>query len=193
MLNIKSKISENLTPFTLFDSGKSCYVMARYCLEATFWTFYVPGFLLMQQALENLIKACLKKENINWRQKNGNYGSKGHNFKRLIDLGEDIKFLKHFGDRQDFMSLLKELEDGYNSQRYGESGHFLQQHEKMMDLFDEMVFILISGFQSLSEVEDESRLERMIALPVPLQMEEAFNHKLKQPFTLSDIIPLDIK
>ena len=192
MLNIKNKFPEGSNPFSLFYSGKSCYVMARFCLEATFWDFYVPGFLLMQQSLENLIKSCLKQKNIGWKQENGGYGKKGHEFKRLIGLGKDIGFFKEkIINRTDFLSLLKELEDGYNLQRYGASGHFIKSHEKMMDLFDEMVFIFVTGFTTLVEPRKNEQLERLVALPIPLYLEKTFKRKLKQSFIFIDVIPLD--
>lgn len=191
MLNIKNKLPEGSDSFLLYYSGKSCYVMSRFCLEATFWEFFVPGFLLMQQALENLIKACLKEKNIDWR-KNGKYGSKGHQFKRLILLGKDINFFKEkIINRPDFLSLLKELEDGYNLQRYGESGHFIKSHEKMMDLFDEVVFILVNGFTTLVEPRNNEKLERLMALPIPLYLEKTFKRKLKQPFTFTNVLSMD--
>lgn len=194
MLNIKGKFPERPNSFLLYYSGKSCYVLARFCLEASFWDFYVPGFLLMQQSLENLIKACFKEKNIDWRQKNGGYGSKGHKFERLIKLGEDIDFFnKKIINRSDFASLLKELEDGYNPHRYGESGVSIKRHEKMMDLFDEIVFILVNGFTTLIEPRDADKLERLMSLPVPLYMERTFKRRLKQPFIFIDVLPLDFK
>lgn len=192
MLNIKNKFPGGSDPFSLYYSGKSCYVMARFCLEATFWDFYVPGFLLMQQSLENLIKSCLKQKNINWEQENGGYGKKGHQFKRLIELGKDICFINEkIMNRHDFLSLLKELEDGYNLQRYGASGHFIKSHGKMMDLFDEMVFILVTGFTTLVEPRNNEKLERLMALPVPLYLEKTFKRKLKQPFIFTEVLPID--
>lgn len=194
MLNIKNKLPEGIITFNLYYSGKSCYVMARYCLEATFWDFYAPGFLLMQQSLENLIKSCLKQENIDWKQKDGRYGNEGHQFKRLIELGKDIKFFKEkIINRHDFLSLLKELEDGYNPQRYGESGCFIESQEKMMDLFDEIVFILVTGFTTLVEPRNNEKLERLMALPVPDYMEKTFKRKLKQSFIFTNVLPLDFK
>lgn len=191
MLNIKSKIPDNINHFTLFDSGKSCYVISRYCLEVTFWSFYVPGFLLMQQSLENLIKASLKKENISWSQNNGSYGNKGHNFKRLIELGKDIEYINKFSLRTDFMDLLKELEDGYNPQRYGESGHFISDSERMIDLFDEMVYLLVYGYSASIEPNDKKRLEQQMTLPVSKDIQEIFKRKLKQPFIITETISLD--
>jgi len=138
----------------------------------------------MQQSLENLIKACLKKENISWES-----GSKGHRFQNLLNLGSGIKFLEErILSRPDFLSLLKELEDGYNTQRYGESGHFIEGHEKMMDLFDEMIYILITEFAILV---NQNNNERLMALPVPIYIEPTFKRNLKQPFIFGDVLSLD--
>jgi hypothetical protein len=189
VLNIKSKLPQGSDPHLLYYSGKSCYVIARFCLEATFWEFYVPGFLLMQQSLENLIKSCLKQKDIVWE-----IGSKGHQFEGLIELGKDIDFFKEkIINRQDFLLLLKELEEGYNLQRYGASGHYIEKHEKMMDLFDEIVFVLVTGFTTLVEPRDKDRLEQLTALPVPDYLEETFKRKLKQPFIFMNVLPLDFK
>lgn len=189
MLNISSKFPEGSDAFGLYRSGKSCYVIARFCLEATFWDFYVPGFLLMQQAIENLIKSFLRYKNIEWKLPDGQYGRKGHEFKRLIELGKDIKFFEcKIINRSDFFSLLKELEDGYNPQRYAESGHFIENHEKMMDIFDDMVYLFVTEFAVLV---DQSDNERLMALPVPIYIEETFRRKLKQPFIFTNVIALD--
>jgi HEPN domain-containing protein len=185
MLNIKNKAGEGMEAFLLFDSAKSCYVMARFCLEVSFSDFYVPGFLLMQQSLENFIKAFLKKSNIAWE-----IGSSGHKFKRLIELGKDINFFKlKILSREDFINLLKELEEGYNSQRYGESGHFIKNHEKMMDLFDELVYLFVAEFAVFVEQEKN---EKLMALPMPFCVEKVFKRKLKQPFIFIDVLDLDL-
>ena len=180
MLNISSKFPEGSDAFGLYRSGKSCYVIARFCLEATFWDYCVPGFLLMQQAMENLIKSFLKYNKIEWKLIGGQYGSKGHEFERLIDLGKDIDFFKNkIISRPDFSLLLKELGDGYNPQRYAESGHFIENHEKMMDTFDEMVYLFVTEFAVLVKQRDN---ERLMAIPVPSYIEETFMMLLKSSY-----------
>ena len=189
MLNIKTKISV-LTDsgFALYRSAKSLYVMARTCLETPPFDFFVPGFLLMQQSIENFVKAILKENNISWPRR-----WQGHDFNILITLGanNNISIFKSIQERNDFITLLKELGDGYNLQRYGESGHFLENHEKMMDLFDELVYLFIIEFFKLIEIrnkknQDEKKWqeyrEKEMSLPVPAYVEGIFNRKLKQPF-----------
>ena len=191
MLNISSKrSSDHLESHMLFNSGKSCYVIARFSLEVTFWEFYVPGFLLMNQCLENLIKSFLKQKNISWKNKKGTYGNKGHQFKRLLELGKSIDFFQNkILKRQDFLNLLKELEEGYNLQRYGQSGHFIKDNEAMMDLFDEIVYMFVAEYPGLIGQKDN---EKLMAIPMPVCIEKTFKRKLKQPFIFSDVIPLGI-
>lgn len=150
--------------------------------------FSVPGFLLMQQALENLIKACLRMEGISWILNNGKYGSDGHSFKKLIKLGSNIDFLEKISSRSDLMNVLEQLGRGYNLQRYGESGHFIYSHEAMMDSFDEIAFILVKGYSGLL-ITDSRDLKIKELLPVPKLMFEIFSRNLKMPFTVIESGP----
>ena len=190
ILNINNKAGEGMEDSGLYFSGKSCYVMARFSLEASRFDFFVPGFLLMQQSLENLIKACLRVKKIKWAT-----GNEGHNFRKLINLSNNIDFIKNkIANRDDFLVLLDELGSGYNTQRYGEAGHFIYGYEKMMDLFDEMVYILVMGYVTLIEPRrDQASFERFVALPVPDYIGGVFKRKLKQPFNFCFYDYLSIK
>lgn len=167
----------------MFNSAKSCFVLARVSLEL-FMDFRVPGFLLMQQALENLIKSLLVQNKLELPS-----GSKGHDFIHLLTLGQNriLLFGKIIG-RVEFSNLLKQLNEGYTAQKYGEAGHAIYEKEKVMDLFDELVFLLIEEYGKQSGLNEEE-LERLVAIPVHESFRNIFNRKLKQPFvflTLSD-------
>ena len=181
MLNLKkNKLMEPIQEYQLFYSAKACFVMSRISLELSM-DFNVPGFMLMQQTIENLIKAHLKKNHIQWSG-----GNKGHDFIKLLEnRSPQISFFDDkILNRQDFCVLLNQLHEGYTAQRYGEGGHYLLNHEKIMDLFDEMVFILIEEFGKQSGQYGD-RLNRFVALPIPIAFEERFKRKLKQQFIFS--------
>lgn len=166
--------------YQLFRSGKACYVMARTSLE-TSMSYFTPGFMLMYQAIENLLKALLKKNNI-WRSNN-----KGHNFIILLQKGQaDIPLFGTFLNRPDFCELLNELHEGYTAHRYGESGYGVMDMDEMMDSFDKMIFLLIEEFGRQTGLTGE-KLEREMALPVSPFLETKFMRKLKQPFIILNI------
>jgi len=188
MLNIKpNSMVKYHQSFLLFRSAKSCYVMSRTCLELSPFDFLVPGFMLMQQTIENLIKALLKEKEMKWPG-----GSAGHNFIKLLEFGTSKipLFKDKFLDRPEFCLLLDQLQEGYTAQRYGESGHFIEDHETMMDMYDEMVFILINEFGG-QIVQKGEELEHLVAIPLPMSFEKHFKRKIKQPFAFTRIIQLE--
>ena len=181
LLNIKKNtVSESLQAPLLFNSAKACYVIARLSL-LMFCDFRVPGFMLMQQAIENLIKSLLKKNNVTWKP-----GKNGHDFIKLLELGSNkIPLFETISKRTEFCDLLNQLQDGYTAQRYGESGHFVKNFLLMMNLFDELSFLLIEEYGKQSELEGDN-LGRLIALPIPSDMENTFIKDLKQPFVFTE-------
>jgi hypothetical protein len=153
---------------------------------STAFEFYVPGFFLMQQAIENLIKACLKNDNIKWPTK-----GKGHDFLVLLDLGKNNNSIKQILQRNDILTLLKELQEGYTSHRYGESGVLISDFHKMIDLFDEVVFMLKIGFiESLKSKQSPKDIIRLDIYSVPKEIEQIFIKNLKQPYNYEYTLPL---
>lgn len=160
--------------------------MSRFCLMSTAFEFYVPGFFLMQQAIENLIKACLKNDNIEWPTKR-----EGHDFLVLLDLGKNNNTIKQIIQRNDIVTLLKELQEGYTSHRYGESGAFIKDFCEMIDLFDEVIFMLKIGFiTSLKSEQSLESIRRLDMYSVPKEIEQIFIKNLKQPYNYEYTLPL---
>ena len=184
LLNIDTKFPPYFQELQLFDSAKADYVVARTCLQAANFSLIWPGFQLMQQSIENFIKAILKHNNIDWPT-----GNNGHDILKLLDLGskKGIVLFKNLLKRKDISDLLLELQKGYNFQRYGESGHFMGDMGKMMDLFDEAIFLLLEEFTSYFEKIDEHRDSMRFGLPVPEFLDKVFSRRLKQPFVFISI------
>jgi hypothetical protein len=178
-LNIQGKFSsDDIIAWQLFDSAKADYVVARTCLQTGHY-FLWPGFQLIQQSLENFIKAILKNKKISWPT-----GIDGHDFIKLLEKGSanGIVLFKVLLSRADICNLLKELQAGYNFQRYGESGHFIDDYDEIMDLFDEIVHFLLTEFSSYFEKVDEHVDSMRFGLPVPEYLDKVFSRRLKQPF-----------
>ncbi|MCB0490687.1 MAG: hypothetical protein KDC99_19595 [Cyclobacteriaceae bacterium] len=182
MLDIKKDEDlANLQPYLLFESGKACYIMARTSLAFAI-EFAVPGLLLMQQAIENLIKALLSQNGTSWEN-----GRRGHDFMILLNTGaEKISVFSMILDRKDMCRLLKQLMEGYNAQRYGESRHYLDRKDTMMDLFDEIVYLFVEGFMRGSP--RGVKAGEPIILIVPKELQSRFSRKLKQRFEVVDAL-----
>lgn len=182
MLNIKKHpMMDYHQEYQLFRSAKACYVMARTSMETAFLLFWVPGLMLMQQALENLLKALLKRNGVR-----DFAGKKGHDFIMLLEKGRTkIPLFQEFLDKPAFVKLLSELNEGYTAQRYGESPHGIENLEIVMDLFDEMVFLLVNEFVRQWGLTGHN-MNMELALPVPFYLREKFERKLKQDFKFLD-------
>jgi HEPN domain-containing protein len=184
MLKITGKISsDNMQTWQLFDSAKADYVVARTCLQTGPYLRW-PGFQLIQQSLENFIKAILKNKGISWP-----IGSDGHDFIKLLEKGSanGIVLFKVLLSRVDICSLLKELQAGYNPQRYGEAGHFIDDHDTMMDLFDETAYLLLTEYSSYFKKIGGHRDSMRFGLHVPEYLDQVFSRRLKQPFEVVSI------
>lgn len=186
------EIKENnlLISKRLVDIAKSCYVLSRYCLISSTFEMWTPAFILMQQALENYFKGCLKISNINWQK-----GNHGHLLTELLKLSLPIKFIKEkIYKREDLTQFLSELEIGYTINKYGESMLGSKKFKTMLDLFDEIIFILNEGFTDMWEnknkkFKNNEERNRFISLPIQDEIYRVTIQHLKQPFIFSGIFP----
>lgn len=68
----------------------------------------------------------------------------------LLKLSLPIKFIKEkIYKREDLTQFLSELEIGYTINKYGESMLGSKKFKTMLDLFDEIIFILNEGFTDM--------------------------------------------
>ncbi len=121
----------NPAPTMVFWIGEECYLLARVAIRAG---MTAPSVLLAEQAVEMLIKAQLRLENIQV--------PKHHRLTQLLATGQGqiATFGAILADATK-VAYLDQLEAAYNLMRFGEAGYQIS-FLPFRDRLDEIAFIL---------------------------------------------------
>ncbi len=136
--------------------------------------------LLMEQSIELYIKAFMKLNERTWSN-----GAEGHNLTTLLNNNrEAIDLFKIISADADYMDLIKDLQDGYNNIRYGES--WIGVNSKTLQVYDQLMFMFINQFHSLTnirgadyvDVNPSSMSDFSYNLKTSVKIQEAFQWKI---------------
>lgn len=182
-LIIGNKLTQDID---LIDIGKGSYVLARASISyprnypKAMFNFLPTTFLLMHHSLEVLIKALLVHENVKY-----SFGNNGHKLIYLMELGikksPNLNFFEVNILKKEYLNdFLLNLQSKYNEIRYSFPGYGIYT-EKLLDMFDELVFLFIEKFYELYTKKHVIPKEFQ-KINVPDDLIEAIKYNQKQKF-----------
>lgn len=146
-----------LSPITLSDIGKSCFVLARIQLRRDFFRLFDAYILfhLIHHSIEVYLKAFIAESGMKFKKEH-NLVMLRENLSKLIKNQKLVDMLYS----PDTSVLLKALDEVYAENKYGEVGYSIDL-DKLRTTYDKLMHCLISSFFEYANREDRPIAKRI--------------------------------